>query len=192
MTADLPQPLARTNDLHRMTEPAVTEPDPGLYLRHWGLQAPAYESGSGGGAVEAIAALLSIDRLHQGTILAPVAAWLRLPGSGGSWPLHILVRAVRSTTSGSSRFDRGFGRTNGTSEASRLARRQSRRAWHRRGHGHVVTVTQPVRVTVVTARTGPHGARGGPSRGRSRRPRRSRRKLGGGIRGHLTPNRLGR
>ena len=28
---------------------------------------------------------------RQGTILAPVAAWRRLPGSGGTWPLDILV-----------------------------------------------------------------------------------------------------
>ena len=28
---------------------------------------------------------------RQGTILAPVTAWRRLPGSGGTWPLDILV-----------------------------------------------------------------------------------------------------
>ena len=28
---------------------------------------------------------------RQGTILAPVAAWRRLPSSGGTWPLDILV-----------------------------------------------------------------------------------------------------
>ena len=45
------------------------------------------------------------------------------------------------------------------------------------------------RVTAVMARTAHHGAHGG--HGRPRRPRRSRRRLGGWIRGHLTPNRLG-
>ena len=38
-----------TGVLHCVTKPAVTDPDPGPYLRqcqdhHWGLQAPAYES----------------------------------------------------------------------------------------------------------------------------------------------------
>ena len=28
---------------------------------------------------------------RQGTILAPIAAWRRLPGSGGTWPLDILL-----------------------------------------------------------------------------------------------------
>ena len=51
MTAGHARPAARTNTPHRMTKPAVTNPDPGPYLRDWGLQAPqaAYESGSGGG-----------------------------------------------------------------------------------------------------------------------------------------------
>ena len=48
-------------------------------------------SGSGGNAVEAIADLLSIARLPPGHDPGAGCGVATLPGSGGTWPLDILV-----------------------------------------------------------------------------------------------------
>ena len=87
---------------HRAGSP---DPVPGPYLRHWGLghrprsRAQARWRRSPGGFIN------RSPGCRQGTILAPVAAWLRLPGSCGlcSWPLNI---SDRSATKGR----RGHGR----------------------------------------------------------------------------------
>ena len=111
-----------------------------------GATTPANASGSGGDAVEAIADLLSIAGYRQGTILAPVTAWRRLPGRCGTWPLDILVCSAalwpqRTTISrASERTIRAHDRAAETAPP---------------GHG--------------TADHGDHGDHGGPGR-----PRRSR------------------
>ena len=64
--------------------PPEADPDPGPRLRHRGLRAPAHKSGSERrSAVEAIGRFINQSPgCRQGTILAPVAAWQPLPGSG--------------------------------------------------------------------------------------------------------------
>ena len=52
-----------------------------------GAAKPANESGSG----RRLLIYYQSPGYRQGTILAPFAAWGRLPGSGGTWPLDILV-----------------------------------------------------------------------------------------------------
>ena len=64
--------------------PPEADRDLGPRLRHSGLRAPAHESGSERrSAVEAIGRFIyQSPDCRQGTILAPVAAWQPLPGSG--------------------------------------------------------------------------------------------------------------
>ena len=64
--------------------PHGANPDPGPRLRHRGLRAPAHKSGSERrSAVEANGRFINHSPgWRQGTILAPVAAWQLLPGSG--------------------------------------------------------------------------------------------------------------
>ena len=102
-------------------------------------------SGSGWDAVEAIADLLS-PGYRQGTILAQVTAWRRLPVSGGNWPSNILACSAapcpqRTTDS------RKNGRTNHTGERTDERTERTRnsagdmappppgRVMVRRGHG---------------------------------------------------------
>ena len=75
---------------------------------------------------------------RQGTILAPVTAWRRLPGSSGTWPLYILVCSAVTSE-----------RANDTCARTSGSFRRRRRGTARR-------------ITVITAVTAGHGGHGRP------------------------------
>ena len=96
---------------------------------------------------------------RQGTILAPVAAWRRLPGSGGTWPLDILVCSAarwppRTTSS------RASGRTIRAHEQAAETAPPGPPGHGPADHGDHGDQDRPRRsrpVTVVTAGHGGHG-----------------------------------
>ena len=92
---------------------------------------------------------------RQGTILAPIAAWRRLPGSSGTWPLDILVCSAarwppRTTSS------RASGRT---IRAHEQAAETAPPGHGPADHGDHGDHDRPRRSRQVTAITAGHGRR---------------------------------
>ena len=92
---------------------------------------------------------------RQGTILAPVTAWRRLPGSGGTWPLYILVCLAAPWLPRTTNHEPTNGRANDTCA----------RPSGRDGAGTARRITA---ITAVTAdhRDGGHGCHCGHGRSR--------------------------
>jgi hypothetical protein len=98
MTAGGPWARPRVIRPSQLSEPAVTDPDPGQHLRLWEATSLAMESVSRGGDQKRL--LLPIASCLQGTILAPTSARLATAGSVAHSHATFWLSAAAATGSG--------------------------------------------------------------------------------------------